>query len=132
MSGMSQKFILTFGDQTPKSSAFSGIALQLVDIQQRSTIPMTELLTALRENRRGKGLYVEPTDRQVIQIWGQADFFQETITRESFPNALSTSSLAIAPRKSVQHIIRLRIQYVARIFLARRPDKRSRRNGQDW
>jgi hypothetical protein len=30
---------------------------------------MTELLTAPRENRRGKGLYVEPTDHQVMQIW---------------------------------------------------------------
>jgi hypothetical protein len=68
------------------------------------------LLTALRENRRGKGLYVEPTDRQVMQIWGQVDFFEGATAPGS------TSSLAFAQRKSVQSIIRLKTQYAARIF----------------
>ena len=75
---------------------------------------MTELLTALRENRRGKGLYVEPTDHQVMQIWQQADFFQDAIA-PSVPNSPSTPSLAFAPRKSIQSLIRFKIQYVARI-----------------
>ena len=55
------------------------------------------LLTALRENRRGKGLYVEPTDRQVMQIWGQVDCFQS----------------AFAPMKSVQSIIGVKTQHAA-------------------
>jgi hypothetical protein len=77
---------------------------------------MTEPLTALRENRRGKGLNVEPTDRQVMQIWHQAGFFQDAIA-PSLPNTPSTPSLAFAPRKSIQSIIRLKmIQYAARIF----------------
>lgn len=29
----------------------------------------TEILNELRENRRGKGLYVEPTDEQILEIW---------------------------------------------------------------
>ena len=79
---------------------------------------MTELLTALRENRRGKGLYVEPTDRQLMQIWHQADFFHNIImtSEGSFPDTKSMASLAFAPRKSVQSIIRLKIQCAARIF----------------
>lgn len=66
---------------------------------------MKELLTALRENRRGKGLYVEPTDRQVMQIWGQVDSFQSAIA------PWSPSSLAFARTKSVQSIIRVKTQH---------------------
>jgi hypothetical protein len=67
---------------------------------------MTEALTALRENRRGKGLYVEPTDRQVMQIWHQTDFFQDAIA----------PSLAFASRKSIQSIIRLKRPIRCEIF----------------
>lgn len=78
--------------------------------------PMTEILTALRENRRGKGLYVEPTDCQVMQIWEGVDFFQETIASRSFSDEAATPSMASASRKSARSIIRLKIQYAARIF----------------
>jgi hypothetical protein len=71
---------------------------------------MKELLTALRENRRGKGLYVEPTDRQVMQIWGQVDSFQSAIA------PWSASSLAFAPTKSIESIIRAKTQHPARMF----------------
>ena len=67
---------------------------------------MTEILTALRENRRGKGLYVEPTDRQVMQIWRQTNLFQRAMV----------PPLAFAQSKSIQSIIRPKIQYAVRIF----------------
>lgn len=76
---------------------------------------MTELLAALRENRRGKGLYVEPTDRQVMQIWHQAVFFEDA-TAPSLPNTQSMPLLAFAQRKSIQSLIRFKVQYVVRIF----------------
>jgi hypothetical protein len=78
--------------------------------------PITEVLTALRENRRGKGLYVEPTDCQVMQIWEGVNFFQDAIVSRSFPNKPATPSLASASRKSAQSTVRLKIQYAARIF----------------
>ena len=78
--------------------------------------PMTEVLTALRENRRGKGLYIEPTDCQVMQIWEQVDFFQDAIASRLFPNKPATSSMASAPREAAQSTIRLKIQYAARIY----------------
>jgi hypothetical protein len=76
---------------------------------------MTEVLIALRENRRAKGLYVEPTDRQVMQIWEQTDFVQDTILAP-LSNTASTAELAFEVKKSIQSTIRLRIQYAARIF----------------
>ena len=71
---------------------------------------MKELLTAVRENRRGKGLYVEPTDRQVMQIWGHVDSFQSTIA------PWSASSLAVDRRNRFESIIRVKTQHAARMF----------------
>ena len=114
--GSPEKFTLTFGRQNPKCSALSDSAAQLVDIQQQlGGTPMTELLTALRENRRGKGLYVEPTDCQVMQIWEQADFVQHIIV-PSLTHTPSKASLALDPKRSISRTICLKIQYAARIF----------------
>jgi hypothetical protein len=100
---MNKISILTSRERTSKSGVQSNIALQLVDIQQRR-IPLEELLTALRENRRGKGLYLEPTDRQVMEIWGQVDVFQSAIASWCMSSLTFAQTKSDAPTAGLQKL----------------------------
>jgi hypothetical protein len=65
---------------------------------------LEEVLTALRENRRGKGLYLEPTDRQVMEIWGQVDVFQSAIVSWCISSLTFAQTKSEAPTAGLQKL----------------------------